>query len=253
MKESFVKYIRLWIVLIAALGATFAFACGSDSKDDTGKTPAPTSATSEGNGTDQTPNATDDGSSGSANDELSNLAAGLTGHEAKIAYDFFTTGGGADTSGTFTLYWKSADAWRIDFDASGAQATYITKDGKSYICTDAGGEGTCIASPTSAMPIPFADPSALSGLINTEAAGIDFNRSKKDIAGQSATCYSASGSVSGQSGSAEYCFADSGLLLRLDGGSEAGSTFTLEATSVDSSVADADLELPYSVTEIPGQ
>jgi hypothetical protein len=58
--------------------------------------------------------------------------------------------------------------------------------------------------------------------------------------------------VEGQSGSAEYCFNDDGLLLRLDGGSEGGANFTLEATSVEGSVADADLELPYDVLDITG-
>ena len=249
------KYVRLWIILAAALGGALVFACGGD---DNGNGPDPTATTSNGDGATETPSATGDqgdGTSGDSNAELRDLAGKLADHEAKIAYDFSSSAGDIDSTGSFTLYWKPPQSWRVDMDMDGSQATFITKEGKTYLCSNDGGEGQCLESPT-ALPLPFltyfTDPSSLSGLVDTEIGGIDFDRSEEQIAGQDATCYSASGSIEGQEGSAEYCFNDDGLLLRLDGGSDA-ATFTLEATSVEGSVADADLELPYDILDITGQ
>ncbi len=247
------KYIRLWIILAATLGSILLFACGGDDDDNNDNGPT---ATTSSDGANETPEATDDqGASGNSGDELRDLAAGLAEHEAKIAYDFSSSAGGTSSSGSFTLYWKPPDTWRVDIDMDGSQSTLISREGKSYICSSDGGTGQCIESPVAA-PLPFlglfTNPSSLADLVDTELGGIDFDKSSEQIAGQDATCYSASGSVQGQAGSAEYCFNDDGLLLRLDGGS-AGATFTLEATNVEGSVADADLELPYDILQIPGQ
>jgi hypothetical protein len=206
---------------------------------------------------------TDDGSSdngdGGSNSELQNLASGLGDNEAKIAYDFSSGTGEPDSTGSFTIFYKSAEAWRVDMELSGDTATFITKDGTTYMCTgDGSGGGQCLAYP-GAFPLPFltyfTEPDALAGLITAETGGLDFSKSDDTIAGQDAICYSASGSISGQEGSAEYCFSDDGMLLRLDGGSDVGGAFLLEATSVEGSVSDADLELPYEILDItiPGQ
>ncbi len=251
------KYLRLWMIVLVAIAGAVLFACGGDSNDeDNGNGNEPTAAATSGDGAEPT----DDGSSanGDSNSELRALAARMGDNEAKIAYTFTAEGGGADATGSFTLFWKPPDNWRLDIDMDGSVSTVIEKEGTTYICIDDGsGGGTCTASPVG-IPLPFltyfTDPDALTGLIGTEVDGIGFDRSDKEIAGQDATCYSASGTVEGQSGSAEYCFSDEGLLLRLDGGGEGGS-FTLEATSVEGTVADADFELPYEILDIdiPGQ
>jgi len=243
------KYLRLWLILATALGGVLAFACGGDSNNDNGNTPGPTASSTNGNGASNTPS--DGGSSGDTNDELKDLAGKIAGKEAKVAYTFTTEAGGTSTTGSFTLYWKPPAAWRLDLEEGGATSSIYSKDGKSYLC----GEGTCIESPT-AIPLPFlsffTDPTSLTSQIDTEVSGVGFDKSSEQIAGQDATCYKASGSVAGAGASAEYCFNDDGLLLRLDS-SSAGTTFKLEATSAEGTVADADVELPYDITQIPGQ
>lgn len=237
------------MILAVALGSVLVFACGGDSKDDNGDKPTAAATSDDGSSpTEDGSSSTGDGDSGS---ELRNLAAGMADKEAKIAYNFTSSEGGTDSTGSFTLFWKPPDSWRFDMDADGTTATFITVDGTTYTC----GEGACFESPVG-MPLPFlgflTDPESLANLVDTEASGIDFDKSDDEIAGQSVTCYSASGSVEGQEGNAEYCFNDDGLMLRFGGGSDAAS-FTLEATSVEGSVADADLDLPYEILEIPGQ
>lgn len=240
------------MVLLIALGGAAFVACGGDSDDDNSDNPT-AEQTTDDNG-----QPTSDGSSsegGNTNEELQNLAAGMADHEGKIAYDFTSTGGGADSGGSFTLYWKPPDSWRLDIDVEGQVATMIEKEGTTYICSEDGsGGGSCFASPT-ALPLPFltyfTDPSTLASLVDTEVGGVDFEESSDSIAGQDVTCYSAEGTVEGETGNAEYCFNDDGLLLRTHGES-AGVTFSLEATNVEDSVSDADLDLPYEIVDIPG-
>jgi len=242
------------MIALAALGGALAFACGGDSSNDNGNTPGPTASSTNGNGASDTPSAS--GTSGDVNDELKDLAGKFAGKEMKVGYDFTSSAGGTSSTGAFTLFWKSKDAYRVDITDSGSTTSLITKDGKQYICTADGDSGTCIASPVSSLPLPFltffTDPSSLTNLIDTEVSGVNFDKSSEQIAGQDATCYKTSGNVQGQEASAEYCFNGDGLLLRLAGGST-GATFTLEATSVGGSVSDADVELPYDVVTIPGQ
>jgi len=58
------KHIRLWMILAVALGSVLVFACGGDSKDDTGDEPTTAAATSDGSSpTDDGSSPTDDGSS----------------------------------------------------------------------------------------------------------------------------------------------------------------------------------------------
>jgi hypothetical protein len=244
------------MALFVVVGGAFLFACGGDDDDDDGGNGGePTAEETMDDGGEPTDGGEPSDGEGDINEELRNLAAGVADQEAKVAYNFTATGGGEDTSGTFTLYWKPPSSWRFDMDMDGQATSIISKDGTSYICSgDGAGGGTCFASPAT-FPFPFftyfTDPNALTGLVDSEVSGVDFDRSSDSIAGQDVTCYTAEGTVEGETGSGEYCFNGDGLLMRLRGESADGS-ITLEAESAEGTVPDADLELPYDIMEIPG-
>jgi hypothetical protein len=250
-----IRFLRSGLVLLALAGVlALGAACGSDDGDDDGSD-EPT-ATSEAPGDGDEPTATDDGGSGSgdASDELDALAEEFGDREMKVTYDLTSSDG---TTTTYTIYWKSADSWRVDFDADGATTSMIASGGLAYICSsDGAGGGQCIESPggASAIPVPFfgalTQENGLAGLITGAFAGVDVDTSEETIAGRDASCYKVSGSVAGDEGYAEICSGD-GILLRWSGGS-AGADATIEATAVEDTVADADLELPYEILQIPG-
>ena len=100
----------------------------------------------------------------------------------------------------------------------------------------------------------FAQPEDLTETIEEITAGLDVDRSQRTIAGEKGTCFSVSGSIQGEEGSAEWCFASDGLLLLFAGSSSGadGGEFRLEATKLDRKVSDADFKPPYPVTQLPG-
>lgn len=253
------RYGRLWLAAGALLLVLFLAACSSDSNDngDNGNTDGQATATEAMD--DATPvdgdGNTGDEPSGDVNDELQRLADEFGISEVKITYNFSASGGGSDEEGTMTLYWKPPDAWRLDFSsAESGDFTIISAPDASYLCTSE--EQQCIASPLGSIPVPFlnifTDPNGLNDLIDTSLGGVDVRRSSTEIAGQDASCFSVSGTVEGESGEGEYCFRDDGVLLRLRGGGDASGSVSLEATNVEDSVSDSDLEPPYDTVDIPG-
>jgi hypothetical protein len=251
---------RLGLVIVALLAGSLALACGGGggTSDDDG----------DGNGNGDQPEASEgadgdadgdgDGDGGEGQDELRKLAEEFGVREVKIEYSFSSAGDGSpDDEGTMTLYWKPPDAWRVDISSSGGDVILINSDGTSYLCTSDGGTGQCLESPLGDLiPIPFlsvfTDPNGLNDLIDVSLAGVDVDRSDRTIAGQDATCFSISGTIDGETGATEYCFREDGILLLVRAGAEGSGEFTMEATNVEDSVSDSDLEPPYDVTEIPG-
>lgn len=249
MKPLYLGLVATLIIASAAL-----WACGgSDSNNDDNNSNNPTESSSTTPENTRESSDTPSSSDGNTSDELKDLAGKLAGKQMSVAYDFTTSGGGTDTTGSFKLFWKSKDAYRIDIiDDAGSSTSFILKDGTQYVCSpDGSGSGTCIKSPITTFPLPFlgffTDPDTFSNLIDTEVNGVNFDKSSETIGGEDGTCYKSS--VGGAS--AQYCFSNDGLLLRLDSGTS-GASFKLEATSVDNSVADSDLELPYAATDIGG-
>jgi hypothetical protein len=254
---------RLYLLLVAGLLVLGALmiAC-NDKKDDDGDNGGPTATTSAG----ETPSegeTPDDGGNGDgdgdAQAELQGLAGEFANREAKVTYDFTSSAAGTESTGSFTLFWKPPDSWRMDMTmADSPPITMISSGGTSYTCSgdDAGG-GSCFASTAGAIPIPFlsyfTDPSQLNSLVDSTFAGVDVDRFDETIAGQDGSCFRASGSVEGESGSGEWCFTDDGLMLRVRATAEGSGTFTLEATSIGEGVTDADFEPPYEIMTIPGQ
>ena len=248
-----IRFLRTGLVLVGLAGVlALGAACGSDDGDD-GGSDDPT-ATSEAPGGEDATATSDGGGSGDAGDALDALAEEFGNREMKVTYDLSSSDG---TTTTYTIYWKSADSWRVDFDSDGATTSMIASGGLAYICSsDGAGGGQCIESPggASAIPVPFfgalTQENGLAGLITGAFAGADVDTSEETIAGVNASCYKVSGSVAGESGYAEICSAD-GILLRWAGGS-AGVDATIEATAVEDTVADADFDLPYEILQIPG-
>jgi hypothetical protein len=219
--------LRIWL-LVALVIAGGAFMACKSSKKSTTPTATKSSSATQVSGTPSagtTPSATSGASS------LSDLVNNAGTKTIKASYSFSASG----TTETFTLYNKPPN-WRFDVTSSGETSTYISADGKDYICTAAG--QTCTVSPialTSALPFVgfFTSPQTLSGIVGSGA-----NHSTKTVAGADADCYSAS--AQGQTG--EVCFNHDGILVSLSSGG-----ITMEATSVSGTVADSDLTPPYPV------
>jgi len=175
----------------------------------------------------------------------------------KATYRLSTTYDGESAEQVFTLYWKPPDTWRLDFLNPGEHSSYIAKAGTGYWCGTDDRVGSCMPSPVGlGVPIPFADlftnPASRSSFIDAQLAGLEIERSSREIAGQDATCFSAPGDIEVDRGPIEYCFGDDGLLLLAKGRSGDLGDFSLEATSLEGPVSDADFEPPYPVQDIPG-
>ncbi len=244
--------IRALLLIVALLAGSIALACG-DSGGDSDEADQP-SANEDVDGGDEGENGGDE-PSGDAASELGDLAGEFRAEEFKIVYAS-STGTGEEGQGTITIYWKPPDNWRMDISSGDGDVTMLNVDGTAYFCSSEGGVSQCLESPIAQdLPLPFlsvfTDPDGLNELIDTSFTGVDVDRSDRTIAGESANCYSIAGTIEGETGSAEYCFGDNGVLLLLSAGSDEEGEFRLEATSVEDSVSDSDLEPPYEVTEFP--
>lgn len=232
---------RLSLVGLALFAGALLAACGGNG--DGG-----------GNGDADEPTAVED-VDGDLSAELQRLADEFGAEEVKISYRFSSSVDGETMDGTMTLFWKPPDAWRVDFSFEGAEVSIITTEDKSYFCTAEFGAGQCLESPLAeALPLPFlsffTEPDTLADLIG-ETAGLDIERSSRDIGGESASCFSAEGVIGGEEGSAEYCFSDRGILLLLRATGGAGEEFSVEATDVENEVTSSDLEPLYPILELP--
>lgn len=249
------KWVRLLLIVAAiATGLVMVSACGgkTKNKDDNNQ---PTAAATTDSG--EQPTAAGDGSGDPATD-LEALAGRFATQDVKVSYDYSSGSGDTASTGSMTIYWKPPDHSRVDFSSGDSgDVTFISQGDKSYICSaDGAGSGTCIESPGgSSLPLPFlsflTDPQGLSGLIDANVLGVNIDTSSETIAGQDGECFSGSSDAAGGA-SFEYCFNSDGILLRLSTGSGTGADFTLEATTVEGTVADADLALPYPITDIGG-
>jgi hypothetical protein len=243
------KGMKLWLFAAALIASFLLLACNGGGDDDDGDNgdaaPTATEEAADGDG---------DGETGDASQEIQELAGQWAERDIKIAYNFSSTAAGTTSSGTMTLYWKPPD-WRMDFDLDGSTGTIISAGGTSYFCSESGGEGQCLESPVeSAAPIPFlssfTDPGEFNSLVTGTFSGVDVDRSERTIAGQDARCYSVSSDIAGAEGDSEYCFSEDGVVLLISFSGGATGDFSLEATSVEGEVADADLEPPYEVLDI---
>ena len=243
--------LRAILLIVALIAGSIALACGDSGGDDPDEPSADEEVDGDPDGDDENG---DDESTGDASSDLLAIAEDFGAEEFKIEYTMVT--GVAENDGTITIYWKPPDNWRMDMSIGGSAISMLNVDGTPYICSSDDGVEQCLESPLGdTLPVPFlsifTDPDGFTDLIDTTFAGVDVDRSDRTIAGQDAACYSISGDIEGETGSAEYCFGDSGVLLLLRAVIEGEAEFSLEATSVEDSVSDADLEPPFDVVESP--
>ena len=244
------KHPRYWLLAVAVVLAALLLAgCGggngdSNGGDDGGEA---TEVASDGNGSEE---------SSSEADELRELAGGFGREEVKVTYRITSSGGPESLDGEMTLYWKPDVGWRVDFSIAGGESIFITTEGATYSCTSIAGQGQCFESDADLdAPVPFIDlftnPDELASFVDESISGVDVNRSSRTIAGRDADCFSIEAEIEGQTGSAEYCFAD-GLILLLSvgaGGDGGAGLFSFEATEVADAVADSDFEPPFDIVE----
>jgi hypothetical protein len=123
----------------------------------------------------------------------------------------------------------------------------ITTGGKSYLCTSAAGQESCLATEAEEAE---ASPLDLLSDITGDAEDVDLvDTSHRKIAGVDATCFTVESGLA-DLGEGEVCLSDEGLLLYLS--SEVnGATSVFEATSVSTDVTDADFVPPYEIIELP--
>ncbi len=256
-----------------------AAACGGDRDDEADSTPSPqatspSQATPTGGSGDETPSGGEmpggetpggetpgGGTPGTdASSELLSLGQQWANSSAKVTYGLGIAQGGETQQGEMTLTWQPPN-WRIDMSGdltSGAGAlTMITVDGDVHLCT----QGQCLSLSggpfDQVAPIPFADfftdPDALvDQFLGDAPPGFDIDRSTRTIAGEEALCFTVSGTVEGETGESDVCFAQDGLMLLMAvsfSGPEGSVDFRFEATEVDRNVTSADFEPPYPVIE----
>ncbi len=179
--------------------------------------------------------------------------------EAKITYSISTRIDGATNTNELALFW-APPRFRMDMalEANGKrrQTTFITNADSSYICSQESG-GHCISSSgaTAAGDInilkDFIDPESMEKQVSALAGGVESDGSKKEVAGQDATCFSSSRQIDGRSGSTKWCFGENGLLLLLATVDEESNTeFTIEAKEIGK-VSDSDFDPPYPAIDVP--
>lgn len=257
MMRSPFRY-RALLAVITALPALLLLAAGCGDDDNGSGNATRTPAASSGSTREATKTeAAGDNSGSDAGNELKTLSKDWSKATAKVTYQFQSTSQGLTTSTIMTFYSKPPDS-RIDYEeAATGKAIFINSGGKSYICSENDGQGTCFESPggSNSSSLPFfgdlADPDSIDSAVG-DILGGQINSSDENIAGKDARCFTASGTFVAESGESKWCFTDDGLLLSasFSGG---GDSFTMTATNVDNSVSDSDLKPPYDVATIPGQ
>lgn len=223
-------------------------ACGGD---DEKKTDEPT-ATERSGGGDETPEATED-SSGGGGDGASDLSALAAEYGDFTVVKYETTGFGGDAFTSMTMYRDGALS-RVDYEGTDGSGSFLTNADGSFVCA----ENQCIKYPAGQGVDPTAAFTAFISAQSIQEAygdipkGIDVEKSSEGIAGTDATCYTYSGDLDETEAgdeSGEICFAESGLLLRLEFDSASGSG-ALEAIEASEDVSDADFEPPFDVVDL---
>jgi len=242
----------LTLVAVLALMLALVAACKSSKKSDDGggKTPAAEQSPSSN----ETPDGDGDGEGLQDLKRLASEAAG--GAKGKVTYEYSFEGGGQSAQAEWTLVQRPPDDTRYEIATTEggeeSRTIVIQTVANSYLCTLAGGAGTCFesdqtASYTSGFAPLFDIPQQLVTDIND--IGVT-DKSERKIGGVRANCFSVDTTAFG-GGASEVCFSDEGMMLLLKG-QAGGTSFTFEATSATTDVSDADFEPPYEVLELPG-
>ncbi len=250
---------RWSLIGLAIVGAALflvAAACSGDDSNANDNTGADASATPAG-GTPGASQLSDDVSKA-----LTDLGAEWAKTTAKASYDIATNDQGTATETLMNLYWAPPKVRvdMLDVGGGGSSPTIIisTPD-NTYSCSQENGE-QCLAYPGTSNPsdiLPFLsgfDAAAIQDGLNGLTGTFTVVPSDEEVAGDSASCISISGTIDGQDGSGKWCFASNGLLLFQSQSTSdttgQPSTFTLQAMDIGTP-SDSDFDPPYPVTEAP--
>jgi hypothetical protein len=244
---------RALAALLAA--ALLVASCGGTASPPTGGAPTSSAAASSVPAGTTSANATT--SSTASGPALAALLSQAKLAEYKVTYRLTATGSGSSFSGEQSWYFKPPNA-RFDFKTDfGGQSTTMSifslADGV-FMCFGTSGTPQCLSTPPTGSPLDnnLAASFQSSLVTHPESYGGSYVESK-EIAGQKALCYDVKAVSAAAAGVSEgrFCWSEKGIPL-VSSFTASGGTWSMEATSVSSSVPDADFVLPAPPTVIPG-
>jgi outer membrane lipoprotein-sorting protein len=259
------RYTISFMLIMAALLATFAAACGGDDDAASSDAPSTTDASSKDktpatkpakDGDSSTPAAS--ASSGGNDDAISTLSEAVKDYSKatfKVVYDYTgVSGNGTAFAAKLTTAQKPPKTLlAIDGDMGNGRPGKFSMvyDGKiNYMCTT--DPDTCLnagAGPSSDVGIGLSPEDLLDTF--SSAAGTDTevkSTSGQKVAGRDGKCFSVKSKTEG---SGTICLdKKTGLLLLLEGvnGPDGSGTINFKATSFDDSPSDDDFKPPYPVS-----
>jgi hypothetical protein len=232
-------------VLALVFALAFAVSCSASGTATTGAATAAVATATTGAAT-----AAPTSAAGGNQPKLADLLAAAKLGQYKITYKITASGAGADAfSGEQSWYFKPPRA-RFDFGSNiGGQTTTISffslPEGNFY-CFSGGGSTQCLAIAGAGSPLDQnLAVSMQQSLVNhPDQYGGTFSQTKT-IAGQSALCYEVKAVAAATTGlsSGTFCYSKEGIAL-LSQFSASGSSWSMEATSVSTTVPDSDFTLP---------
>ena len=213
---------------------------------------APTSNTSASASAGATSAATQAGAISTAaatasSQSLSELLSAAKVKEYKITYKITATGGGAEAlSGDQTWYFKPPRS-RFDFTTNmGGTVTTMsmfTLPEGSFMCFGSAGQSQCLSTPATGSPLDQNQALLTQRAMvdNPGQYGATFTGARA-IAGQQGQCYDVA-ATAGAFSKGSFCYTKEGIQL-LSAFTTQGSTWSMEATNLSTTVPDSDFKLP---------
>lgn len=247
--ERKLVWLALAVMLVAACGGGAAPATGGATGTPAGAaTTAPTTAPGTAAAT-PAPTA--------AGPSLLDVLSAAKATQYKITYRITATGTGTEgLSGDQTWYFKPPRS-RFDFTGNfGGQrmtmSVFNLPDG-NFMCIDSGGTKQCLSAPATGSPLDQNQAAVTQrSLVNNPGGFSATFKESKTIAGQQALCYTvnAAAAAAGGFSGGTFCYSKEGLALS-SSFTAAGGTWSMEATSVSTTVPDSDFTLPATPIKLP--
>ena len=235
--------------LSAVLVSAFIAACGggasTTSTASAGASAAATTAPSA---------AASSAPSAASGPKLADLLLAGKNAQYKISYKLTATGPAASFSGTQSWYFKPPKS-RFDFSfaAPGAPAQSVSifsgPDGQ-FMCFTQSGPAMCLSLPATGSPMDANLAASFQGSLvdHPDQYGGAFTGTKT-IAGVQGSCYDVKAAAAAATAlsSGSFCYSKEGIPL-LSQFSAQGSSWSMEATNVSTTVPDSDFVLPAKPT-----
>ncbi len=232
-----------------ALACSFAASCGGASTT-TGASGAATAAAATATSTTTGAPTAAATAAGGNQPKLTDLLASAKIAQYKITYKISVTGGGAESlGGTQTWYFKPPRS-RFDFSVSQSgqsfqMSVFSLPEGTFFCQTITGAGATCFSSKGVSSPLDqnLAVTTSRDLIENSAKYGSTFTDTRT-IAGTQATCYDVKATAAGtgmQTGT--FCYSKDGIPL-LQTFAVSGASWSVEATSLSTTVPDSDFTLP---------